>query len=161
MDLANKQTGNILDNYSSLVGVLIKDEMNGNAQHERVLVLGDTPEYLVDKAGFHPLPLAIKASVISKACFDHGVSTSFLKRLPEIIGNPKALYRSASQSESVVVLTLECKGPHPIVIPIRRNARVGRVREANFNLISSVYGKEGPDPGIKWGKLGLLICDTW
>lgn len=150
-----------MNNYSSLVGVLISDEMQGNAQHERVLVLGATPKYLIEKVEFPDLPLAIKASVISKACFEHGVPTSLLKRLPEIVDNPKALYRSASRNDSVVVLTLEYKGPYPLIIPIKRNARVGRGREADFNLISSVYGKEGPDPGIKWGKAGLLICDTW
>lgn len=148
-----------MDNYRALVDLLIKDEMAGQPHHENVLLLGETPAFLVEKAGFPALDMAIKGSVISKACFDHGITTSLLKRLPEVIATPKCLFRPANpqMTDSVVVLTLEVKGVHPVIIPLRKQQRVGRSEV--FNLVSSVYGKEGPDPELKWRQQGLLICE--
>jgi hypothetical protein len=146
-----------LDNYRSLVDLIIKDEMEGKPSHERVLLIGATPQYLIDHAGFPDLEMAIKANVICKACFDHGLSTSLLKRLPDIIAFPKCLFRpeDSRHVDSVVVLTLEVKGLHPIIVPLRMNQQVGRGNI--YNLVSSVYGKEGPDPEVKWKSRGLLI----
>ena len=149
-----------LNNYSSLVDLLIKDECAGKPQHERLLLLGDTPEYLIQYAGFPQLTIAIKASVISKACFDHGISTSLLKNLPEIITQPKCVFQpvdTVTHSDTVVVLTFEVKGSSPIIIPVRQNGQVGRGNY--FNLISSVYGKEGENPEVKWKKSGLLLWE--
>ena len=148
-----------MDNYHSLVDLIIKDEMDGKPNHERILDIGGTPKYLIDYAGFPNLRMAIKASVISKACFDHGVSKSLLKRLPDIISSPKCVFKPADPChvDSVVVLTLEFKGMHPLIVPLRMRQQVGRGNI--FNLVSSVYGKEGPDPESKWKKQGLLIYE--
>ena len=146
-----------MSNYQALVDILIKDEMEGRPHHETVLSLGGTPSYLVEKAGFPSLDMAVKASVLSKACFDHGIKPAVLKRLPDIIAGPKSLFRSANPVfiDSVVVLTLELQNGHPVVIPLRKDQRVGRT--ARYNLVSSVYGKEGIDPAVKWRQQGLLI----
>ncbi len=144
-----------MSNYKTLVDVLIKDELAGVPRHEQVLFLGQTPEYLVKRAGFPDLNLAIKSSVIIKSCFDHGIANSLLKRVPEIILKPKCVFRSANPelTDSVVVLTFEVKGASPIIIPIRQNQQVGR--NSYFNLVSSIYGKDGPDPFEKWKNLGF------
>ena len=146
-----------LDNYTNLVDVLIRDESEGNAKHEKVLLLGRTPDHLIKYANFPELNLAIKSSVISKAYFDHGIHKPMLKQLPEIIANPKSIFLSAHSDNrgSVVVLTHEVKGVSPVIIPIRQNQQVGRSNY--FNLITSVYGKEGPDPEEKWKQAGLLL----
>lgn len=148
-----------MDNYSTLVDLIIKEELQGKPSHERLIKLGKTPNYLIDHAGFPALELAIKGSVITKACFDHGIATSMLKRLPDIVANPKCLFKSASRpEESVVVLTFEVKGKAelPIIVPISRNMSVGR---ENVNLVASIYGKEGPNPEQKWKTQGLLIYE--
>lgn len=131
--------------------------MEGRPHHERVLDLGKTPALLIQTAGFPDIPLAIKASVVSKSAFDHGISTSFLKRLPAIVRNPKAIFNSnsATANGAVVILTFEVKGSNPIIIPIRPNCSYGRGQKYNF--VTSIYGKEGPDPEIKWTQENLLI----
>ncbi|MCP4597193.1 hypothetical protein [Neptuniibacter sp.] len=146
-----------MNNYSSLVSILLKDEALGNPQHERVLQLGPTPEYLVTHAGFPALDIAIQAKVIGKAHFDHGIKASLIQRLPEILATPKSVFRSANvhQVDSVVVLTYEVKGVAPIIVPIRKNRQVGRGQY--FNLVGSIYAKEGPDPSVKWARQGLKI----
>ncbi|MCK4705813.1 MAG: hypothetical protein KAT90_10050, partial [Gammaproteobacteria bacterium] len=84
-----------MNNYTTLVDVLIKDECAGNPRHEQILLLGSTPEYLIKHVGFPELDLAIKGSVISKAYFDHGISTSLLKRMHDIVSAPKCVFRPA------------------------------------------------------------------
>lgn len=146
-----------MDNYSSLIDLIIQDELDGNPSHERTIILGRTPTYLIDHAGFPELELAISAKVVAKAAFDHGIRKSFLKRLPGILEDPKTIFRSANPqlTDSVVVVTLEVKNNAPIIVPIRQNQMVGR--SSTFNLVTSIYAKEGPDPEIKWQKSGLLI----
>ena len=145
-----------MDNFSTLIELLIKEEMEGRPSHERVVILGDTPRYLREKAGFPDLKIAMTGKVVSKACFDHGIPTSMLKRLPKIIESPKSLFHSANvqMTDSVVVITLEFKQAGPIIIPMRREVLVGRQK---YNVVSSIYAKEGPDPAIKWKGQGLLI----
>lgn len=146
-----------MNNYSSLVELIIKSEMEGKPHHEPLLVLGDTPQLLQQHAGFPPYKMAIKASIISKAAFDHGIDTGFLKRLPQILNSPKAIFNSASPNatNSVVVLTYELKGVAPIIIPVRHSQKIGR--HDTYNLVASIYGKEGPDPVKKWTDQGLHV----
>lgn len=143
-----------MNNFAQLVQVLIKDEADGKPRHEHVLQLGKTPEILTTKGGFPSLPLVIKASVISKACFDHGIKTSVLKRLPEIVRTPKAIFKSASTPDSAVVLTFEVQGDAPIIIPLHKEKKIGRY---TYNVVASVYAKEGPNPETKWTNSGLLL----
>lgn len=151
--------GKILSNYATLVDVLIHNEMKGISNHERIVDLGDTPQLLIDTCGFPALPLAIKASTISKICFDHGISTAVIKRLPDIISSPKCLFQSANKqhTDSVVVLTFEIKGGSPIIVPIRQNMKAGR---KSYNFVTSMYAKEGPNPEVKWRKDNLLIWES-
>lgn len=132
--------------------------MNGTPHHEQILELGSTPKILIDHCGFPDIPLAIKASTISKIVFDHGIGTSMVQDLYSIIENSKLIFKSANRREqdSVVVLTLEVKGKFPIIIPIRKNQTAGRKK---FNFITSAYAKEGPNPEVKWKRDNLLIWE--
>ena len=107
--------------------------------------------------GFPEMKLGISGKVVSKACFDHGIAKSLLKRLPEVISNPKALYHPANPNriDSVVVMTFETKQGVPIIVPIRKRQRRGRIGQ--YNLVASIYAKEGPNPETKWREQGLLI----
>lgn len=134
--------------------------MQGIKNHERVLELGDTPIILIDECGFPELPLAIKASTISKICFDHGIGTSVIQRLPDIVASPKGLFRSANVrfTDSVVVLTFEVKTVGPVIVSIRQNMMIGRNK--HYNVVTSMYAKEGDDPEAKWKADNLLIWDS-
>ena len=146
-----------MNNFSNLVDSIIKDEIAGYPRHELVLNLGKTPDFLQKIAGFPDHELVITGKVIGKACFDHGIGPSLLKRLPDIINSPKSIFKSANpdQTDSVIVLTYELKGSAPIIMPIKHSKEIGR--NGIFNIITSIYGKEGPDPEVKWEKQGLLL----
>ncbi|HFQ5059252.1 TPA: hypothetical protein ACGU7J_004746 [Vibrio vulnificus] len=149
-----------MSNYATLVDVLIKNEMEGIKNHERVLEMGDTPAILINECGFPELPFAIKASTVSKICFDHGIRTSVIQRLPNIVSSPKGLFRSANPrfTDSVVVLTFEVKSIGPVIVSIRKNVMIGRGKY--YNIVTSMYAKEGEDPETKWKSDNLLIWDS-
>jgi len=152
-----------MDNFGKLVELLIKLESEGKPKLGHLLQIGNTPKYLIKYAGFPALPLAIKYPVISKICFDHGISTSFIKALPKIIATPKAIFKPSldHHNDTIVVLTFKLKGSNSIVIPIQKNQISGRHKETllpiHYNLIKSMYAKEGYDPMVKWHDDGLLI----
>lgn len=139
--------------------MLIQAEMDGKPKHEHVAIVCPTPNYLITYAGFPSLDIAIVGKTIGKALFDHGIVKSMLKRLPEILENPKCIFRSANPhlESSVVVMTFEVKGSSPIVIPIHQNRKIGR--NGYYNLVASVYPKEGPSPEEKWKADGLLLWE--
>jgi len=148
-----------MSNFSQAAELVIKSEMEGVYHHEPILELGATPQYLVDHAGFKPLDLVVTAKVISKACFDHGIATSVIKRLPDIINTPKSLFHSRHiEGSAVVVVTFELhKQVLPIIVPLHPEKRMGR---RNCNVVASMYAKEGPDPEVKWSSEGLKIWEA-
>ena len=143
-----------MSNYTTLVSILIQDEVKGHAHHERILNLGMTPEVLIKHAGFSQLELIIKASTVSKIHFDHGIKESLIKELPEILQRPKAIYNSATRSENTVLVTFEQHLSAPVIAIARKNMQVGRI---TYNGVISMYAKEGPNPERKWKKDGLLL----
>ena len=70
------------NNFRTLVQAVIQAGMSGTPMHERILELGPTPQLLIDH-GFSALPLIIKAKTVDKICFDHGVATTVIERMPK------------------------------------------------------------------------------
>lgn len=141
-------------NYQPLVDAVIRAETDGHPRHELILHLGTTPP-CVRAVGFEDLPLVIKAKTVGKAYFDHCVALALLKRLPDIIGAPKAIFKSDTQHASIVVLTFELHSGHPVVVPIAPHRQIGR---SHFvNEVTSIYAKEGPNRIARWTQAGLLL----
>lgn len=140
-------------NFEAGIRLLLKASMDGNPRHEEVLLIGQTPQYLIDH-GFPVLPLKIKGATVDKAHFDHGVTKGVLERLGQILLNPKALYRSATVSgAAAVVVTFELKEGCPLLIPLHADKPMGRER---VNLVASMYAKEATVEA-RWQAQGLLL----
>lgn len=154
-----KQEEALHNNFRTLVQAVITAGMSGTPMHERILELGPTPQLLIDH-GFPALPLIIKAKTVDKICFDHGIATNVIERMPKLIAAPTHLFKSNSptaRDESVIVVTIEVKNASPIIIAVQKNKMNGR-REVNE--IASMYAKEGPNPVKKWSEEGLLLWDS-
>lgn len=143
-----------MDNFKTLVDVLINDEVKGIQSHERNIIIGNTPELLQQYAGFSQNQILISARAISKIHFDHGISASLIHRIPELLSNPKSIFRSVTHPESAVVFTYELKIEAPILIVLQKDRLIGR---SKFNVCASMYGKEGENPETKWERDGLLL----
>jgi hypothetical protein len=143
-----------LNNFKTLIDILIKDEVNGIQNHERNIVIGDTPDILQKHAGFSSHRVLIKASTISKIHFDHGISTSLIHRIPELLNSPKSIFKSATHPDSAIVFTFEIQLGSPVLVVMQKDKLVGR---DTFNICASMYPKEGEDPEKKWERDGLLL----
>jgi hypothetical protein len=140
------------ENFGAGIRLLLKASIDGKPQHETVLLIGETPQYLIDN-GFPALLLKIKGATVDKAHFDHGVTKGVLERLGQVLSKPKALYRSATVTGTAVVVTFELKDGSPLLIPLHSNKPVGREK---VNLVASIYAKEATVEA-RWQAKGLLL----
>lgn len=141
-------------NFQTSVQLILQASAAGTPHHEHVLSLGRTPQYLIDY-GFPDYELKVKGSVIDKAHFDHGVSKGILERLGDVLASPQALYKSATVTDSAVVVTLEQRNGSPILVPIFPKLQIGR---QYVNAVSSVYNKDRwTEVEPRWVSSGLLI----
>lgn len=148
-----------MNNYTTLVDLIIKDELRGIPRHEAIISLGKTPTCLIEKANFNNHELIMKGKTLTKICFDHGIRTSQIKQLPKMIASPKGIYTPADpkHKNSVVVLTFEFHRGDPFIISIRKNQSIGRNQV--YNELTSAYGKEGGNPEARWKRQNLLIWE--
>lgn len=142
-------------NYKSAVNLVIQAAQAGNPKHETILIIGNTPQLLLDN-GYPDLRLIIKGKTVDKAHFDHGITKGVIERLGDIINSPKALYKSATVDDSAVVITFEMKAGSPILVPIHKNKPIGRASFAN--VVASIYTKE-PTIEERWRAEGLLLWE--
>ncbi len=152
------KTAALEQNFKTLVQLVIEAEMKGTPRNELILELGGTPKLLID-LGFPDLPLIVKAATIGKMCFDHGINTGTIERLPKLVRSPTHVFKSTSkhvEDKSAVLITVEFKNFNPIIIAIHKHKKVGR---SLVNEVASMYAKEGPNPIDKWTKDGLLMWE--
>jgi len=146
-------------NFAALVDAIVYASLQGHPlAKEQIAVLGNTSE-LLQKHGAPELALGIKGSTIEKVVMDHGIPKSMLKRLPNLLATPLALYRSAtSQKDGVVVLTFEVTHLGAVIVPIAFNQTIGRNR--TMNLVSSMYAKEDRNVFKRWDAANLKIWSS-
>ena len=143
-------------NFSALVDAIINASLGGHpVAKEQIGQLGSTPALLI-KLGAPDLPLGIKGKTIEKIVMDHGIPKSMVKRLASIIENPKAIYRSATQTNAgAVVLTFEITGLGAVIVTVAYNQSVGRSH--TMNLITSMYAKEDRRVFSRWDAAALKL----
>jgi hypothetical protein len=99
---------------------------------------GDPHKIFVQK-GLKLLPFRVSPAVIRKArnakYNDHNVKQADLERLPELLYNPVALFKSLSNPRCfVIVLDAKDEKNRPIVVSVKP--------ENQFNNITSLYGRD-------------------
>ncbi|EKN5950109.1 LPD38 domain-containing protein [Yersinia enterocolitica] len=104
--------------------------------------IGRTPPVL-RALGAPNVEMVISRDTVRKATngIKHNVPTEVIEQLPELMHDPLAVYRSATQDNAVVAL-LEAHDANgnPVVTAIHMNAKRGRLE---VNRVASVYGTVG------------------
>lgn len=104
--------------------------------------IGRTPPVL-RALGAPNVEMVISRDTVRKATngIKHNVPTEVIEQLPELMHDPLAVYRSATQDNAVVAL-LEAHDANgnPVVTAIHMNAKRGRLE---INRVASVYGTVG------------------
>ncbi|HGP0857380.1 TPA: LPD38 domain-containing protein [Yersinia enterocolitica] len=106
--------------------------------------LGDTPA-VYQALGARNIELTMPASVVHKATDpsirDHAVRIEDMKRLPELISDPVAVMRSATEKDALVSLVeAHDANGNPVIAAIHLNGKGAGFAEVN--KIASVYGKD-------------------
>lgn len=145
-------------NYRKMLGMIMEANMIGNAEHGRVVVVGQTPPVLLALPGMaiSQLPIVITGKVIDKVHFDHGITRPMLERLYDTIAQPKAVYRSETAGGAVIV-TFEVRPVElPVIVALHPRKLLGR---RACNLIASIYAKDFVGIEEVWKGRGLLLWE--
>ena len=150
------------DEYEQWNKILDEFEQGHVSPHTRLTVLKETP-IVLQRVGANNLPIHISGGVLQKIVGEietktgdrHGVPISELRGLQIELDNPIAVFDSATQPDSLVVLTrmVDAQNNERAVVALRLD------REASgnhtVNDIASIYGKS-KNSVINWAKTSLL-----
>lgn len=169
-----------IDNNSSLFQVSIpedfEEQLNSITEedigkpNETIVFSKETP-YVFQALGMKNLSVEMYRDKLARGLFlrrnkdtntnNHGhidsINKEIISELSEKLGDPYAVYDSASKSGSLVaVYDIKDLNGNPIVASFNPSAKRGESLEVN--LITSIYGKDnGSNAFKKWDKDGLLV----
>ena len=107
--------------------------------------------------GIRDLDVITSVAILVKVMEKHGLQPSMVESLKELILEPVAVYKSATERESIVVVTAEMPdGINPLLIPIKIDV-MGASGKSNFHWMASAYAKEKPEIIERWERNGLLL----
>ncbi|EMG9443117.1 hypothetical protein V5268_004363 [Escherichia coli] len=119
--------------------------------------IGRTPPVL-RHLGAPDLPMVVSRDTVRKATngVKHVVPMDVIERLPELMHDPDAIYRSATEKNAVVMLLDAVdKNGDPVVSAVHMKATVKRLE---INKVASVYGtKGGMNKANSLDKAGLTL----
>jgi hypothetical protein len=107
-------------------------------------------------AGIPDGELRTSPVILAKAVFDHGVTKSLLKNIPDLLENPVMVLESDTVSGSFVVVTNELVNGKPLLVVVSPEETRGRIV---FNFVPSVYPKDDLSAIQRWignGKLRYI-----
>lgn len=128
----------------------------GNDEKATRIAIGRFSQDMLEILQCKDLELETSVAVLDKMIFDHGIPASSLGRLSTLIETPQFIYKSATQTESVVVVSVEMLKAAPILIPIWIEKQ-GPKGKPNMHWVSSAYAKDDPNILARWDYQGLRI----
>lgn len=119
--------------------------------------IGRFSKAAISALGIRDLDVITSVAILTKVMAKHGLEPSMVESLKELILAPVAVYKSATERESIVVVTAEMPdGINPLLIPIKIDV-MGASGKSNFHWMASAYAKEKPEIIERWEKNGLLL----
>ncbi|MDK2761261.1 MAG: hypothetical protein KYX64_07855 [Sphingopyxis sp.] len=144
-------TKNMETSWTRAIDAIIR----GESDRYRGVRLGPTPA-LLKRFGLIPADLSMSAAKIAKARKEHPeVSLDIWYRLPNLLDDPFAIFPSARDDGSIVVVIMVVDGDgNPIVVPIIPSST------SHLNVVLSVYGKKAGErlSGHEWIALQIATA---
>ena len=126
----------------------VQKSIKGETSSSEILVVNQKTPRILQKYGAENRPLTMSQSVVRKIAYPegymggkHNLGFAALAKLPEQLADPMAVLKSASQKNSLVIITeLIDTGNRPVIVPIHldKNGRIGLTNE-----VPSMYSKDG------------------
>lgn len=138
--------------YDAAVDAAINAGMKGESPGRQPVAIGSTPGAL-RAAGIPDGPLRTSPTILAKAVFDHGVTKSVLKRLPDLLEKPVMVFDSDTVAGRYVVVTSEFVQGQPLIVAVSPESTTGPV---SFNFVPSLYPKNDLGAIGRWMSAGRL-----
>lgn len=109
------------------------------------------PSRKVLSAGVMDKPMKLYGSKVAKKINKHGYSINELRGLTKAVRNPIAVFKNKADKGDYSILTdLRTKNGNFLV-----TLKIGKGQDADFNIVSSVFGK-GHSNVVRWINSGYL-----
>ena len=138
--------------FNQAVDDVVSAAMKGDPLPRAHVSVGTTSPTL-QAAGIPAGNLRTSARVLSKVVFDHGVTKSVLKKLPDLLDAPVMVFESDTVPGSYVAVTSEMVRGLPLIVAISPEQVTGG---ASFNFVPSLYPKDDLNAIQRWLKAGHL-----
>ena len=126
----------------------VQKSIKGETSSSDILVVNEKTPRILQKYGAENRPLTMSQSVMRKIAYPegymggkHNLGFVALAKLPEQLADPMAVLKSASQKNSLVIITeLVDTENRPVIVPIHldKSGRIGLTNE-----VPSMYSKDG------------------
>jgi len=120
------------------------------------VLLGRFPQHLLIALKIPDLEIVTSVAIIEKMIFDHGLTAPLITDLHNLICTPSAIYQSASQHASIVVVTVQVARQVPVIAAIHID-KPDSTGKRNVHWLASAYPKDHPEMLDRWQKQGLLL----
>jgi hypothetical protein len=140
------------EGYAQAVDTAIRAATAGEKAKPGYIDVG-TPSPQLLQAGVPDRPLRTSAAILAKAHFDHGVTLSALRQLPDLLDSPFMVFDSDTVPGSFVVVTDKVIRERPLIVAISPDAARGGDA---FNFVPSLYPKDRLQAIQGWMDKGLL-----
>lgn len=118
--------------------------------------LGRLPGNVLAALKTPDLKVVTSIAIIAKMAEKHKLTPEIIVKLPTMLSSPLAVYDSATEPGSVVVLTMEVVGTEPIIASIIVNARDAYTK-GRMHWLTSTYPKRNHKVKFaEWKAAGLL-----
>ena len=142
-----------------LVRGIQKAALEGSAsdqERRNQVLLGRFPQNLLDALKVPDLEIVTSVSIIEKMIFEHGLTPPVIADLHNLVCVPNAVYQSATQGDSIVVLTIQITRQLPVIAAIKID-KPDSAGKPNIHWLASAYPKDHTEMFNRWEKLGLLL----
>ena len=132
--------------FSDAVDAAVKAGQLGEAGARGHIEIGTLPVALAF-AGIPAGDLRTSAKVLQKVVFDHGVPSSMVKRIPELLETPVMVFRSATVTGRFVIITSEMVRSAPLIVAISPEQVTGG---GMLNFVPSLYPRDDLQTIQRW-----------
>lgn len=140
---------------AQLLEQAVKEKSLTDELRRNQVVLGKFPQEVLTALKISDLDVVTSVAIIAKIMKKHELSAATVAGLHELICNPVAVYDSATEQGSVVVLTMRLVMGDPIIAAIAVNTP-DAFKKGHMHWLTSAYPKENHAKFAEWERDGLL-----
>lgn len=118
--------------------------------------LGRLPKLVLTSLNIPDLMVVTSVSLLVKLEHKHKIGPAVMSMLHELIGNPSAVFKSATQAESIVIVTVVYVDGNPLIASIVVDTP-DSFGKPNMHWMTSAYGKDNHQRLVDWEQEGLLL----